>query len=128
MAWIDAMLPALERQKQAVLSETWGHLAPSRNRTYRGFIVFAIGWYGDGPLNPMILESEFKGLDSSPWFYEAINEYVSSLQHSNHKSCFGPATYDLPPGSVYRFDGTFRNYKFKGAIKQILAPQTQEKQ
>ena len=60
-ALAEAFAPAEARHHENVRRETWGHLAPVRNRTYRGRVVYAVGCYGDDPLNPTILVSEW------PW-------------------------------------------------------------
>jgi len=84
---------------------TWGHLAPKRNKTYRGHIVFAIGCYDSGELNPTPLECEFAELYDSPWFYDALIELLQSIE--------------TEVGCVYRWEGTFRNYKFKGIVRRL---------
>lgn len=101
----EAFALAEARYKAAVMEETWGHLAPKKNKTYKGFIVFAVGCYGNDPLNPVILLCEFKDLDASPWFFDAMSDFLA-----NHKEEIG---------NVYRFDGSFRNYLFKGKIKGV---------
>lgn len=66
--------------REAVKVDTWGHLAPKENKTYKGRVVFAIGCFGDDELNPVVLVSEFRGLDSSPWFYDALMDFLSTMQ------------------------------------------------
>jgi len=97
-----------------LLKQTWGNLAPKRDKTYKGHILFAVGCFGDDPLNPTILESEFRGLDSSPWFFDALSEFLSADQHCAAGRCRFRA------GCVYRFDGTFRNYIFKGSLRVVI--------
>lgn len=80
------------------LKETWGHLAPVKNRTYKGRVVYAVGCFGDDELNPTPLVADFRGLDSSPWFYEALCEFIGELE-GNESGC------------VYEWTGTLRNYE-----------------
>jgi hypothetical protein len=101
----DAFAPAEAHYKAEVMSNTWGHLAPHKNKTYRGHIVFAVGCFGSDHLNPTALECEFKGLDSSPWFFDAMQNFLRNMETSE--------------GHVYRFDGTFRNYEFKGRVREL---------
>lgn len=54
------------KYKAEVMAHTWGHLAPKKNKAYRGHIVFAIGCFGSDHLNPTALACEFSDLDSSP--------------------------------------------------------------
>jgi hypothetical protein len=73
-------------------------------------MVFAIGCFGSDNLNPTPLACEFKDtkgeeLDSSPWFHDAMMEFLCA--HGGKE------------GFVYRFEGTFRNYEFKGKIVPV---------
>lgn len=103
----DAFAPVEAHYRARVLEATWGHLAPRKNKTYPGHIVFALGCYDCGHLNPTPLTCEFKGLDDSPWFYEAVIEFLQSLG--------GKA------GDVYRWQGNFRNYEFAGTLQKLHA-------
>ena len=103
----EAFASAEAQYRSKVMAHTWGHLAPSKGRTYRGHIIFAIGCFGSDNLNPMPLTCEFKGLDSSPWFYDSLIQFLQELDKSDCE------------GTVWRFDGTFRNYEFKGSIQQL---------
>lgn len=47
------------------------HLAPKKDKRYKGRIIYAIGCFGDDPLNPTVLSCKLRGLDSSPWFFDA---------------------------------------------------------
>lgn len=104
----SAFAPVLLANKQAVHKATWGHLAPAKNRTYRGYIVFSISAYGDMTM----IDAEFKNLPDSPWIYDAMYEFVFEDR-------------DLIHGAVYRFDGTFRNYKFDGTRTVLYSPKAQ---
>ena len=90
------------------LKETWGHLAPVKNRTYEGRIVYAIGCY-NGVLNPTPLSCVLGKLGSSPWFYEAIHGWLSDLPEAYRQDA-----------CVYEWTGTFRNYRFDGKIRLLL--------
>ena len=91
--------------REVIFRETYGHLAPDKNRTYRGHVTFAVGCFGSDNLNPTAMECEFGDLESSPWFFDAIQELLRSQE--------------VEVGCVYRWDGSFRNYKFRGAIKKL---------
>ena len=102
---LEAWLPVEAHYRAEVYKATWGHLAPRKNKAYRGFIVFALGCYECGELNPTVLECELGKLDDSPWFYDALIDFLQSLG--------GEA------GGVYRWDGTFRNYEFNGSVQRL---------
>lgn len=93
-----------------VMEGTWGHLAPEPRRRYDGAIVFAVSYYtGQGS---MIVDVDFPGLPSSPWFYEALCDWLDDQEQ--------------PEGAVYRFTGSYMRYrngssKFTGSIKRVTA-------
>lgn len=86
---------------EAVLQDTWGHLAP-KEFLYSGFILFTHGCHGDITL----IDWEFKSPDgeelaSSPWFYSDIHEMVGDLIIKK----------DLMRTGIWRWEGTFRRLK-----------------
>lgn len=101
----DAEVPYI----RAVFKETWGHLAPKRNKIYKGRIVYAIGCYDSGHFNPTPVTVELVGLGDSPYFYEAINEWLQDLEDGFRKE-----------GCVYEFKGHFKNYRFIGEIRLLF--------
>jgi hypothetical protein len=106
----EVFAPVEARYHAQVLKETWGHLAPIKNRKYNGHITWALGCYGSDNLNPTILEAELKGsdgksLDGGPWLFEAMIDFLHA--HSTEE------------GACFRFDGFFRNYEFVGSIRRL---------
>ncbi len=93
-----------ERKKKEIMQETWGHLAPQHGRKYTGFFTYAVGCYGG--LGAEITSCKFKGLDDSPWFYDTLQEFASTL--------------DMETGYVYRFDGNFVDGIFNGRVIILL--------
>jgi hypothetical protein len=106
MPWTDAFIPAEIEYRNQIATDTWGHLAPKKGKTYPGRIVYAVGCFGDDPLNPLPIFCEFDGLDSSPWFYNALIDFISGQENEE--------------GCIYEFKGTFRNYTFKGQIVKLM--------
>lgn len=100
-----AMAPVRLANKQAVYKATWGHLAPKRNRIYQGYIVFSISAFGD----MVVIDADFAGLPDSPWLYDAVNDFAFEDNALVH-------------GAVYRFTGTFRNYRFTGTREALYVP------
>lgn len=94
---------------RAVFNETWGHFAPKRNKTYKGRIVYAIGCYDHDVHNPTPLVVDMPGAGDGPYFYEAVNEWLSDLDEKFRQE-----------GCIYEFLGNFKNYKFTGEISLIL--------
>lgn len=106
----EAFAPAKERYRQAVLADTWGHLAPIKDKTYKGRLVVAVGCLGSDPLNPTLLAVELGDLDCSPWFYNAVNDFISDSDIGTEDNA----------GCIYEWLGAFRNYMFKGSWRLIL--------
>jgi hypothetical protein len=75
-----------------VMTETWGHLRAQDGRQYTGVIVFAHSAYGG---ESMPISVEIPDLDDSPWFYQALCEFVE-----DH---YGEDT----AGKVFRWTGTY---------------------
>jgi len=112
MSWVNAFAPVEAEYRARVMESTWGRLAPLENKTYKGYIVFAIGLYGSDYLNPTVLACEFEGLDDSPWAYDSITEFLQEGQ--------GVTEQKYEVGGVYRFDGTFHNYTFRGKTRKLV--------
>jgi len=93
-----------ERKFQETQEATWGHLAPTENQTYLGYFTYATGCYGGCGYE--ITSSNFEGLDDSPWYYDALIDYVNQQ--------------DIESGMVYQFVGSFCNGVFEGIITIIL--------
>lgn len=92
------------REYREVMRDTWGHLAPKERQKYAGTFAFAVGCYGG--IGGEVTACAFDGLDDSPWFYEALQEYVSTL--------------DMEAGCIYRFEGVFCDGVFSGKTSVIL--------
>ena len=101
MPFIDAYA---ERKYQEVQRDTWGHLAPKKGQKYIGTFAFAVGCYGG--LGGEVTACVFDGLDDSPWFYEALQDYICTL--------------DMKAGCIYRFEGSFCDGVFNGETPVIL--------
>ena len=107
----DALATIESNNRAIVQQDTFGHLAPKRNEVYKGRLVFGIGCFGCDTLNPTALFCEFDGLDSSPWFFDAVCEFMQDRE--------------LTAGCVYEFLGTFKNYEFTGPIKLVFDTNSQ---
>lgn len=101
-----AMAPVRLRNKQSAYKATWGHLAPERNRTYRGYIVFTISAFGD----MVVIDSDFADLPDSPWLFDAVHDFAFEDEMLIH-------------GAVYRWTGSLRNYRFRGVRTLLYAPE-----
>ena len=94
-----------KRKEEQVMQDTWGHLAPKINKTYKGTMIYAHSVYGD----IVLLYSNFKNLDDSPWLFEAMQDYLS--EHCENEG-------------VYQWEGRLTvhdcaGYCFGGEIERI---------
>jgi hypothetical protein len=65
------------------------------------------------------MDFELGDLDSSPWFYDSLQEFLRSLYEgitSYNKNKEGM----IRTGVVYEWKGFFRNYKFTGYLNILL--------
>jgi hypothetical protein len=92
--------PIHQANYEAVQRGTWGHLAPKKNRTYPGSMLFARSAYGECSL----IRADFKGLNDSPWLFQVMNDFAEENAKED--------------GAIYRFIGHFRNYEFVGAVNK----------
>lgn len=102
MSLADAFAEPEARYRAQVEADTFGHLAPKPRRAYNGFILFAFGCFGDH----QIIEAEFDDLDSSPWFFDDINDFVDRYITKQGKR-----------GTIYNFKGTY--FKFKNGSYRL---------
>lgn len=87
------------RKVAEVMDDTWGHLKPAKGRTYDGWILYTVGEYGD----IVVIGSKFEELESSPWLYEDIHDFIGDNGEER--------------GLIYLWQGTYcraRASKFMG--------------
>ncbi len=110
--------------RRIVMEDTWGHLAPTKNIKYRGRVVYAIGVFDSGELNPTVIVSDWdKGLQSSPWFYQALHDFLGRVawQDDSPSKQRRPAAQRFnTEGCVYEWTGTFKNYVFEGQVRLLF--------
>jgi hypothetical protein len=94
-----------EAKKQVVLADTWGYLAPKKEKEYRIKILFSESSYG-GEGTSLIDTKLGDGLKDSPWLYDAILYRINKAMKRK-------------PG-VYLIDGVIKNYRIVGKSKQIV--------
>lgn len=107
MSYAEVYSGPLAKQYNAVINNTWGHLAPKPRARHKGHIVFAKTCYNQ----EVVIESEFAGLNESPWQYEALHDYIHETLNTKEEG-------------IYRFDGDVYmclngKFKFSGTIKKL---------
>lgn len=115
----EAFAPAEARYREVVMQATWGHLAPKKNKTYKGRVVYAMGCFDHGHCNPTVLVSDFGDLADSPWFYNALGDFLDEISWKPEDR-FPPQKGHGQVGCVYEWVGTFRNYKFTGTVRLLI--------
>ncbi|HYE68812.1 MAG TPA: hypothetical protein VEA58_09390 [Anaerovoracaceae bacterium] len=107
-SYAKAFAPIEQANRQSVAENTWGHLAPKKNCSYRCKVLFAVSAYESGTRS--IIDTKFeKDLESSPWLYDSMLDMI-----------YG---FELPEdeAGVYLLEGTFRNYKWSGKPKKVYS-------
>ena len=102
MPWTDAFETVEREYGAAVERDTWGHLAPEQNRSYRGSLLFTHTEWGQW----VLIRGNFDGLDWSPWLFDAAMEFVE--KHATEE------------GGLYQWRGTFRNYRWYGKPQKLV--------
>ena len=106
-SWAETFAPINAANRQAVFANTWGHLAPEKNVSYKGKILFCNSGYTNTSV--ALIDSYFENLSDSPWLYDAINDYIYEQSK------------ELPEGAVYVIHATLRNYRFYGKPKKVYS-------
>lgn len=91
---------------QEVMRDTWGHLAPQKGQSYKGYMIYAHSGYDD----IVLIDSGFKNLSDSPWLYGNMQDFIAENGER---------------GNIYRWDGYYKvftdnRYCFDGIIKKII--------
>lgn len=103
-SWAEMFAPIDAANRERVMQSTWGHLAPLKNTSYKGVILFTATAYNSGTI--VLIDSEFDNLEDSPWLYDFIHEHLNKL-------------HNLDRGAIYQLNCTFRNYRLYGKPKLI---------
>lgn len=102
--WAETFAPIDAANREKVMQNTWGHLAPLKNTSYKGVILFTKSAYRSGTID--LIDTQFNNLEDSPWLYDFLCKHLYAFS-------------DLEYGAVYRIDCTFRNYRLYGNPKLI---------
>ena len=87
------------------MQNTWGHLAPRKGHSYKGYMIWAYSRYGE----IVLLDADFRNLNDSPWLFEAMQEYIGE---------------NLDGEGIYKWEGCFTKlddelFCFGGKIKRL---------
>jgi len=95
----------------AVFSNTWGHLSPQKNTSYKGIVRFVYTDHSQYGCQAIILEYDFPNLQG-PYIHDHL-----FMDVCNSKDWAGQT------GVIYERVLTFRNYRFYyGKPKAVLPP------
>lgn len=109
MGYTKAFQPYYASVRDEIERQTFGHLAPCKNVSYKGWVLFAKSAFDSG--NCTVIDFNFGELESSPWLFEFIEEYALNMAMDDEK---------YEEGAVYKITGTFRNYRLFGQPKKII--------
>jgi hypothetical protein len=102
--WAETFAPIDAHNREVINQQTWGHLAPLKNTSYKGIVLFTKSAYRSGTID--LLDTKFNDLEDSPWLYDFLHEHLYTLP-------------DIEYGAVYQLNCTFRNYRIYGKPKLI---------
>lgn len=92
-----------------VFNNTWGHLTPHKNTSYRGIVRFTLTDHSEYGCQPIVLQYEFANLEG-PYIHDELFSNVCDWN-----------TAELETGVIYEMELTFRNYRFYyGKIKPVF--------
>lgn len=84
--------------EQSVMIDTFGHLAPEKNKTYRGTMLIAKSAFKEREAE--IIDFKFDNdLESSPWLFEVLERYVKNFR--------------IKEGHVHEINIKIKNFKVK---------------
>lgn len=106
MSLASAFAPAENAYKNRVMADTWGHLAPSPRKKYRGSILFTHTEFGD----ILPIRVNFENLPESPWLADHVGGFIAEKAEE--------------PGTIYRFTGTYMMFlngspSFSGKVEVV---------
>lgn len=108
--WAENALGELYRPggvyHERVQQDTWGHLAPQKNITYKGEILISNSGYGNNGIQ--IVDMNWKNVRDNPWMYDTINEFL----WENRKY--------IEEGSICKANITMRNYRYWIKITETI--------
>ena len=88
---------------------TWGHMAPEKNVSYKGFVRFCFTDHSHYGRQAIILLYDFPNLDG-PYIHDFLFDKMGDYDSD-----------DFEIGAIYEQQLTFRNYRFYyGKINQLL--------
>lgn len=98
-----------DRGYAAIFDNTWGHMAPEKNTSYKGKVRFTLTDHSHYGRQPIILFYHFPNLEG-PYIHDELFDNVCDWN-----------TDDLEEGVIYERVLTFRNYRFYyGKIYSVL--------
>lgn len=91
--------------REAVMRNTWGHLAPEPHHKYQGTILVARGYRDE-----IILDYEFE-ISGGPWLYYDMLDFLDGITFAEN--------------GVYRWQGWYKkfkndNYQFGGGKWELV--------
>lgn len=93
----------------AIFNNTWGHMAPEKNVSYKGVVRFTMTDHSHYGCQPIILQYEFPNLEG-PYLHDELFDNVCDWE-----------TTGLTDGVIYERILTFRNYRwYYGKITPIF--------
>lgn len=92
-----------------IFNNTWGHLAPEKNTSYKGLVRFVMTDHSHYGCQPIIIFYEFPNLEG-PYIHDFLFDKICDIE-----------TKHFEQGAVYEMLVTFRNYRlYWGKARKVL--------
>lgn len=98
-----------DRGHAMMFNDTWGHLSPVKNTSYKGVVRFCLTNHSHYGCQPIIISYDFGDLEG-PYIHDKLFDDVCDWNNE-----------DLEYGCIYEINMTFRNYRFYyGKLKKLI--------
>lgn len=102
--------------KEVIFNNTWGHLAPKKNISYKGEVIFLItGSHSEYGCQPILIKYKFNNLYGPYIHSKLFEDCLDWTDEYNTRFIEG-----LEEDVIYKMKLTFRNYRFYYSKPQIL--------
>lgn len=93
-----------------IFNDTWGHMAPVKDKPYKGHIIVLQATHGEYGYGTLVLDYDFPDINGPYIHYDVVRRLCDNVLISDEDR------------NIYKIPVTFRNYRyFFGQPKQIAS-------
>jgi len=98
------------RKTKEVMQGMWGHLAPKKGKSYRGYMIYAHSAYGD----IVLINAHFENLSDSPWLFESMQDFIAENGEKGNIYKWAGLCRSDNEGKIY-FNGKISSIKIENS-------------